>query len=288
MSGNLRTIIGIDEAGYGPRLGPLVTGLAAFRVPEGTGDFRDRLPVPVDDSKRLFSQATGLSRLERSVLAFREVAETSEVPDEPPNELPWRLGFPPESPAAEAAPELADALRELGIETLALVTRTVTVPEFNEGVSRHGSKGPVLFDAAMDLLAPFFNSGEPGEVVVDRHGGRKFYSRPLEERFPGRFHWVEEERAARSAYVFPGPKGDLRISFEVEADSRHPAVALASMAAKYVRELSMNALNAWFGEREPELRPTAGYAQDAGRWLKDSKEVRKRIGIDDGMLIRLK
>ena len=86
-------IAGIDEAGYGPLLGPLVVGCCAFRV-EGEGCdpmadadawpclwkrlgryvSRNRLKsgrkLHVNDSKLVYSPAGGLKELERGVLAI--------------------------------------------------------------------------------------------------------------------------------------------------------------------------------------------------------------------------
>ena len=42
--------------------------------------------------------------------------------------------------------------------------------------------------------------------------------------------------------------------------------ALASMTAKYLRELSMRAFNEFWCARVPGLRPTAGYPGDAPRF----------------------
>ena len=286
MSRNLRTIIGIDEAGYGPMLGPLVVGISVFRAPEPFAALNVPLPVPVDDSKKLYSRASGIGRLERSVLAFRAVAAEPDVPDDPGARPPWGLPADAALPAAERAADLADALATAEIEVLQVATRTVTVPAFNAGVSASDSKATVLFDAAMDLLAPWMDVEGPVDVVIDRHGGRKFYSEPLNRRLPGRFHWIEAEEKTASSYVFPAE--EARVSFEVKADARHRPVALGSMAAKYVRERWMGAFYDWFGERDPDLVPTAGYVTDARRWLADSEDLRKRLEIDDDDLIRVR
>ncbi len=93
-------IIGMDEAGYGPHLGPLVITATAFDVSvgarpgrgEGLDDYRRRLDlwhilkeavsdhqddrglddgrIAVCDSKKLYSTKKGLRRLEEGVLAF--------------------------------------------------------------------------------------------------------------------------------------------------------------------------------------------------------------------------
>ena len=69
-------LIGTDEAGYGPNLGPLVIGATAWEVP---GDFNecdlyhslasvvspqpDRERIAIADSKQLFKQGGSLANL---------------------------------------------------------------------------------------------------------------------------------------------------------------------------------------------------------------------------------
>src|SRR5438874_2084541 len=77
-------LIGIDEAGYGPNLGPFVMTAVACRVPEALAEadlwavLRQAVRRPpeqddgrllVEDSKVLYSTARGLRDLETGVLA---------------------------------------------------------------------------------------------------------------------------------------------------------------------------------------------------------------------------
>ena len=300
MSGKPVTVVGVDEAGYGPRLGPLVVGVSVFRVPPGETPLRDLLPVaatdgpvPVDDSKRIYRGAKGLAALERSVLAFRAGGGAPPFPDEPADRPAWGLPPRPPLPAVttpeeveEARAAVGDGLASAGVEVLAVRTRTVPAAAFNRETDRLRNKADLLFRTAMDLVAPWLDEGGPVRVRIDRHGGRRFYSELLAARFPERFHWVELETRTTSTYRFPRDAGEISISFGVKGDGRWFATALASMAAKYVRELWMRSFNAWFGAADPDLVPTAGYAEDAARWLADSADLRKRLGVPDEVLIR--
>jgi hypothetical protein len=60
------------------------------------------------------------------------------------------------------------------------------------------------------------------------------------------------------------------------------------MAAKLVRELLMERFNVFFLTQDPKLSPTAGYPTDAVRFLKETAELRRQMGISDEVLIRAK
>ena len=79
----------------------------------------------------------------------------------------------------------------------------------------------------------------------------------------------------------------VEFCFQTKAE-RHLPAALASMASKYLRELAMRALNAFWCGRSPGLRPTAGYPQDAKRFRADIAHALAELQIDDRVLWRVK
>ena len=77
-------LVGIDKAGYGPILGPLVVSASAFELPAARADacpwkMRQRSTcrttsvresgIAIQDGKKLHHRKQGLARLERSVLS---------------------------------------------------------------------------------------------------------------------------------------------------------------------------------------------------------------------------
>ena len=76
-------LVGIDEAGFGPLLGPLVVSSSSFSLPNNllktdlwqvlrnsVGNRRKRLAgrMLITDSKKAYSRAAGIKHLERTVL----------------------------------------------------------------------------------------------------------------------------------------------------------------------------------------------------------------------------
>ena len=108
-------------------------------------------------------------------------------------------------------------------------------------------------------------------IICDRQSGRLDYEDIIAKAFPGEGAALDVRTNHLSRYLLRD--GAIAVNFETQAEDRHLPTALASMAAKLVRELLMARFNRYFAARLPELKPTAGYVQDARRWLRDTEGV---------------
>lgn len=328
----MRTVLaGIDEAGYGPLLGPLCIGASVFvvrqeaeaqatpnlwkllegavcREPGRSGERDAKGRVPIADSKALklsnsVKSTHPLIHLERGVLVMLGLMNDEPIADD--GALLQRLGASLPShrayagdatvlPVAVSSGELGicrnlvrGACERAGVSPTMLRCRVMSESEFNGVIASTGNKaettaGPVgeHLRAIWETYAAVEHDGAPSRlgIVCDRLGGRASYAGLLERELPGASVEIVEETDARSRYVVTGPGRRAGISFITESESAHMPVAVASMIAKYVRELLMKRFNEWYSatfrdERGTELKPTAGYALDARRWLDDVGET---------------
>lgn len=325
-------IAGIDEAGYGPTLGPLVVSMTVFKIDRpidegvpnlwtllGSGVCRDPGRngsagpggrVPIADSKRLklansVRSTHPLVHLERGVLAFKSHAAGSAPMDLATHTdvslaesvgafLPgsaWYQGEPIPLPVALTAGEagissnlVGQALERASVSLLSMRGEIVSESSFNTTIDDTGNKSETTILAVGRhirwlLESPLSELGMGDDdrlgVVCDRLGGRAMYAEVLERLLPGFAASVVEEGPERSRYVVEGKGRRVGVSFLTEAEGAHLPVALASMLAKYLRELTMLRFNRYWSARAAdhglvELKPTAGYALDARRWLTDA------------------
>lgn len=307
-------VIGIDEAGYGPNLGPLVQAAIAVRLPEADSagwetirphvrrcaDGKDKR-VLVDDSKKVHSGANGVARLERGLASVVGVPSgllgdwlraitLPGIPDELASEH-WYNPADPVPLGSEPIPDIRPALAELGVEARIIAASLICAPLFNEVVAGSGSKGTVLTAGVCGLLGSVTQSlptGEPVLVQVDQLGGRRFYGPLLQSAFPDGRVEIEGEGADESCYRVESAGHEIRVVVRPRADDGCVSVALASMLAKYLREVCMRQFNRFWAQHVPDLKPTAGYPVDAKRFFAAIRPAMEKLGIPDNAVWRVK
>lgn len=192
-----------------------------------------------------------------------------------------RIGLPVASTSDQlrlTSARLRSACEKAGVSFSSLACRVCDEGEFNDEVRKGTLKSEISFARVSGLLSVVWETyaGEPSldeigpRVVVDRQGGRISYAKHLERAIPGARVETRLEHPDASVYdVADGRGRRMRVTFAVGADADHFPTALASMTAKFVRELAMMRFNRYWCHRIAELRPTAGYGTDAKRWLGD-------------------
>ncbi|MBA3314467.1 MAG: hypothetical protein M3552_05925 [Planctomycetota bacterium] len=315
-------LIGVDEAGYGPNLGPLVIAATAWEVP---GDprkadlwtlFADCVSqssdptestIHVADSKVVHSSAQGIAAIERSAtailkLAGRRCASLFELWDDLTDGNhrrdcgePWFCGDDLALPIAErwsdtvsrrgspAPPSESSLARwtkrceDTQCHLIGVACEIVPARTFNTAVNDCGTKGRVLSEATLRLVRRLWNpaDGERALVLCDKHGGRDRYADLLADAFPEELPLSLEESRTLSRYRL----GDGEVRFQVRSEEHLP-VAAASIVAKYLREACMEAFNAYWLARQPNLRPTRGYPVDAKRFLEAIEVEAADLGLE--------
>lgn len=315
-------VVGIDEAGYGPILGPLVVSAAAFEVPRvhwhsclwdmlresisNSGTSRDGRIV-VQDSKKIYHRKDGLGRLERSVLAV--MTAWQDLPATfadllsmvSPDVLPQTREYAWYKDGGASLPHAADAgairiaatclrrdLAAKSVRCVGLASEILPEGHFNRLVELTNNKASALFGLVLRLIQRTADANPNRDmlVLVDKQGGRGHYGQLLMRAFEDRQMCILSESDEESEYELKGRTTKWRVRFSQCGETRHMPIALASMLSKYMREIFMLRFNAYWREQDANLVPTAGYYEDGLRFLKDIEPHARRLGIRREQLVR--
>jgi hypothetical protein len=303
-------LVGIDEAGLGPNLGPLVQAAVAAQVPEGTGCLWSCLAsgvrraadpedgrILIDDSKLVNAGPHGLTRLERGVIGVVAACESvgqvlgCVACGDSLTDLANEHWYEPAEPLPVAAdresvanpPQLfADALAAGKIKFRIARCVVTPAPRLNALISRWDSKAAAMEQGVIALLRNVLESIDGDDavtIVIDKQGGRNYYAPWISAALPDGWVMPIRESALLSEYQVLGLAREVRLVFHPRADSQALPVALASMVAKYFREVFMRQFNRFWLGHIPGLKPTAGYPGDARRFYTAIRPVMKQLRI---------
>lgn len=315
-------LVGIDEAGYGPVVGPLVISATAFEVPRDKIDrslwtiLRSSVTksptargsrLVIVDSKKLHKPDEGIGRIERTALAT--VGAWGGVPPtlrailgmiapqtlEHVGEYPWYCDADPALPIAADLNRIRISSKLLqknaeaqGIKPAGFWSEVLLEGHFNRLVGNTNNKAVVLLGLTLRLMQRIADAypGHELRFLIDKQGARDQYAPRLLAAFDQRTLKVVAEGHEYSEYELVDAQNRWQVSFAMEGEDRHLPTALASVISKYLREALMTCVNNYWRTHIPDLAPTAGYYNDGQRFIRAIEPHAQRLGIARNIFVR--
>jgi len=300
-------VVGVDENGLGPRLGPLVvTAVTVDAADERAAKVALGRPgrafaTRINDSKKLVSYK------ERALgeAWARVLAGALDVRASTPSELVFGLSLEPESLLREPCPRDGDhadqcfsvaeeayeapddlleqvrsdlgRLEKRGLKLISVRTSIVCTRRLNDAAARGTTRFQVDLHAMERLVLDARAKGNEDVVAIcGKVGGYNQYSDAFGP-LGGRLHAIVCEGRAKSEYALPGLG---RMAFVRDADAKHLVVCLASLVGKYVRDLLTARVVRHHKRTLPHLPMVSGYHDPVtNRFIKDTDHVRAASGF---------
>lgn len=296
-------VMGVDENGLGPRLGPLVATSVAVETPRyaRAALCQRGLALGLTDSKEAgrfgrmsFTESVALALLKRGGpgppgsaddLLDRVSPDSRQrlrgyCPDAPTAQQCWAVDVP--LPVFGGDESYGEALldRLVGRSSLRVVdvqSQIACAGLLNANLATGKNKLAVDLELFEDLISSVHaRYGSPLLVVCGMVGGIRDYASRFGRYEPHRVQALPS-RSGERRYALDGV-GEVR--FEVDADARHLPVALASIVGKYVREVCMRRIGEFYRRRDPELKLASGYHDPVTtRFIEATEPSRRRLGI---------
>ncbi len=307
-------VVGVDENGLGPRLGPLVATSVVLEAPEyRRAALRNRgLGLGLTDSKEAggFGRMSFLESVALALLGWADAPHPRFEPSalqglptsaddlldrlSPASRVELRARCPNDQTAAQcwavdlALPAFggdpalgATLLQKLvgrsKLRVLDVQSRVACAGMLNARQAAGQNKLAVDLELFEDLITAARRLHEDSLLVIcGMVGGIRDYSSRLRRFEHDRVNGLPARRGQRR-YSVDG-LGEIR--FEVNADARHLPVALASIVGKYLREICMLRIGEFYRRDVPGLPLASGYHDPVtSRFIEQTQPSRRQLGI---------
>lgn len=292
-------VVGIDENGYGPLLGPLVVTATLLEVE----DEKLLLKGNLKESKQVFLSGEKMSDGEILVLSF--YLHLKKHKPATPQQFLADLILPIDdncnSPLSICSPQFRlphwcddDAideglatqfLKEVGAKLVEIKSISLCPAQFNKR-AKNISKAQLDYLLFETLILHMRNQYPEKRILFlcgfigsTKNYSQFFYNLASEE-------WEEESNNAEVRYVFPN-WGEIR--FIKDGDKLYFPIALSSLVGKYIRELFIEQLNIIIKEHIQGINHTSGYPNtQTNEFITKTSKLRAKLGIPESCFIRCK
>ena len=224
-------VLGVDEAGRGPVLGPMVYGV--FYIPA-------ELSTPLLKERHRFDDSKVLTPAVRTALMRELCADPSSVPDhDDDNDDEGKKADADAEKSEEPDPTLRT---HAGFATCSLSARAISAGMLRPGTAAAYNLNAQAFDATVSLIRGVMERGvNVREIYVDTVGPPAAHQARLQRLFPA-----------------------AQVTVAKKADSLFPCVSAASVCAKVTRDAALEVLYAGRVAANAAAAATAAIAASAG------------------------